>query len=155
MYEVLKTDNDYEILNKEPYTIRRIRNKKVVNRILNKDGYTVVSLNSRNRYIHKVLAEQFIDNPNNYKHVRFKDGNPSNFSLDNLEWADRKTINKHLKRVTKKTNEELKQLDRTEGLSRPQIRRWNKLHGIKDYVEVKYSECDSKEFEGFLGEVNK
>lgn len=35
---------------------------------------------------HKVLAECFIPNPNNYSNVRFKDGNHFNLCVENLEW---------------------------------------------------------------------
>ena len=37
----------------------------------------------------KLIAMQFIENPNNYKFVIFKDGNVNNYSLDNLEWSEK------------------------------------------------------------------
>lgn len=42
------------------------------------------------RYIHRLVAEAFIPNPNNYREVNHKDSNPSNNCVDNLEWCDRK-----------------------------------------------------------------
>lgn len=47
-----------------------------------KDGTTQVSKN-----VHRLVAETFLPNPNNYKLVRFKDGNRDNLHADNLEWC--------------------------------------------------------------------
>lgn len=38
-------------------------------------------------YIHKLVAEAFIPNPNNYIEVNHKDENPLNNSVENLEWC--------------------------------------------------------------------
>ncbi len=40
--------------------------------------------------LHKLLAEVFIPNPNNYKYINHKDENKLNNSLDNLEWCTAK-----------------------------------------------------------------
>ncbi len=37
--------------------------------------------------LHKLLALLFIPNPNNYPYVNHKNGDKTNFSLDNLEWC--------------------------------------------------------------------
>jgi len=38
--------------------------------------------------IHKVLANIFIENPNNYKFAYTKDGDKYNLSLDNIGWFE-------------------------------------------------------------------
>lgn len=57
-------------------------------------GYYSVGLKnngkSTTRFIHRLLAEAFIPNPNNYKVVNHKDENKLNNSLNNLEWCDAK-----------------------------------------------------------------
>ena len=60
----------------------------------NRFGYKFVGLSNekgrKNKMIHRLVAETFIDNPKNYKEVNHIDGNKSNNRIDNLEWCDRK-----------------------------------------------------------------
>ncbi len=37
--------------------------------------------------IHRLVANEFIDNPNNYPQINHKDENPTNNCVDNLEWC--------------------------------------------------------------------
>lgn len=43
-----------------------------------------------NYTIHKLVAETFIPNPNNYSEINHKDENVNNNRVDNLEWCTRK-----------------------------------------------------------------
>lgn len=57
-------------------------------------GYLAVTLckNSKLKhyYVHRLVAEAFIPNPNNLPQVNHKDENKSNNCVDNLEWCDDK-----------------------------------------------------------------
>ena len=61
-----------------------------------KGGYRRVKLysGSRNEHkqfgVHRLVAELFIPNPNNFPCVNHKDENPSNNHVDNLEWCAHK-----------------------------------------------------------------
>lgn len=48
-----------------------------------------------NRYIHRLVAEAFIPNPNNYPVVNHKDGNKLNNVYTNLEWCSYSHNNQH------------------------------------------------------------
>ena len=39
-------------------------------------------------HVHELVAEAFIPNPGNMKHIRHKDGNIRNNRADNLEWTN-------------------------------------------------------------------
>lgn len=54
-------------------------------------GYLKVELykhgKSKVYYVHRLVAETFIQNPNNLPQVNHKDGNKQNNNIDNLEWV--------------------------------------------------------------------
>lgn len=60
----------------------------------NRYGYKFVSISNelcrKNKSIHRLVAEAFIENPNDYKEVNHKDGNKSNNKVNNLEWCSRR-----------------------------------------------------------------
>ncbi len=53
-------------------------------------GYLMVSLSGDQKYVHQIVAENFIVNRNKkrYNIVGFKDGNPLNTTADNLVWTN-------------------------------------------------------------------
>jgi len=62
-----------------------------------KNGYKYVTLYSNNiqkkLYVHRLMAQLYIDNPKNKRTVNHKDGNKHNNCLTNLEWnTDKENI---------------------------------------------------------------
>lgn len=59
---------------------------------LGNSGYYQVRLSKDGKYIyknlHRILAETFIPNPNNYRTVNHINGNKLDNRISNLEWAD-------------------------------------------------------------------
>lgn len=50
-------------------------------------GYYGVKLRNRTYYVHRLIAEAFIPNPDNLPQVNHIDKDRSNNSIDNLEWC--------------------------------------------------------------------
>lgn len=70
---------------------KRVFRGKIKTVNINPNGYKAVGLSRHHKtitkYIHKLVAESFIDNPNNYNVVNHIDGNKLNNCFTNLEWT--------------------------------------------------------------------
>lgn len=69
-----------------------LRNNKIRKPIINpNNGYGTMVLyadhTKRTVYVHRLVAEAFVDNPNGYGFVNHKDENKLNNNADNLEWC--------------------------------------------------------------------
>ena len=66
-------------------------------------GYMYVDLYSKGKtkrkYVHRLVAEAFIPNPENKPYINHKDGNPHNNNVDNLEWCSPLENVKHASKV--------------------------------------------------------
>lgn len=71
----------------KPYT----RDPRAINPISNNCGYLCVELHNRGlakRFlVHRLVAQAFIPNPNNYPEINHIDENKTNNAVDNLEWC--------------------------------------------------------------------
>lgn len=71
---------------------------------INNTGYKVVGLTDKDgrrkvALVHRLIASEFISNPNNLPEVNHKDGDKTNCKADNLEWTTRKGNALHSTRV--------------------------------------------------------
>lgn len=54
---------------------------------VNRTGYKQVVVNNKTQFVHRIVAQTFIANPNNLPCINHKDGNKLNNTVDNLEWC--------------------------------------------------------------------
>ncbi len=99
---ILGYENEYEInIHGEVYSKERyvkcvhngveLRKRRLKKPTVAANGYHVVCLHKEGRgkmhSLHKLIAQTFIPNPNNYTNINHKDGNKLNNNVDNLEWC--------------------------------------------------------------------
>ena len=77
---------------------QKISRKKYFKVILYKNGIP------KTKKIHRLVAEAFIPNPNNYPCVNHRDENPANNFVDNLEWCSYEYNNNYGNHNEKTTN---------------------------------------------------
>ena len=75
--------------------VKSLKRDKVMSPIVRRHGYFGVQLydgkgKQKTYSIHRLVAQTFIDNPNNYAEVNHKDENKTNNCVDNLEWCTHK-----------------------------------------------------------------
>ena len=108
-----------EITNYENYLIYDDGNvfntntNKMLSGSIGENGYKYYRLSKNNVkkmfYAHRLVAEAFLENPNNLPVVNHKDGNKLNNNLNNLEWVSYSDNIKHFHKEIKKSKQNIKQ----------------------------------------------
>ena len=80
-------DSDYEIFNEYPYQIKRKGTNKIIKETIDIDGYVRCSLNLVKYRKHRIIALQFIPNPENLPCIDHMDHNRANNHIENLRWC--------------------------------------------------------------------
>lgn len=101
IWKRIENFNDYYISNfgdiiKDNYKSRNSENSKMkaIKPCIKDNGYLQVNLyqkqnkKSYKKYIHRLVAETFIQNPNNYPIINHKNGVKDDNRVDNLEWCN-------------------------------------------------------------------
>lgn len=90
---------DYQISNFGRVKSFKNGKEKILRYRKSSNGYLNIQLfkdgKSRTFKIHRLVANAFIDNPNNLSEVNHKDGDKTNNIVDNLEWSTRSHNIKH------------------------------------------------------------
>lgn len=114
------------------------------------DGYNQVALYKdgkvKNKYVHRLVAENFIPNPNNLKEVNHIDGNKLNNCVENLEWVSAKQNSTHAVMSKLRILPTYKVIQKT--VRGEFVKQWNSVHEISSYYgydsSVIYKCCENK-----------
>ena len=92
IWKKIKNYDDYEISNLG--NVKSLKSNKILKPSKSSSGYLQVTLckngKTKNFFIHRLVANEFIDKENYKFEVNHKDENKLNNKADNLEWCDRK-----------------------------------------------------------------
>ena len=83
----LIADKDYEININYPYQIRKKENKYIIKESIGSYGYIQCKLNQKMFKKHRLIAEQFIPNPDNLPQVDHINHNRTDNRIENLRWV--------------------------------------------------------------------
>ena len=84
---------------KDNHSKKQLVKEKIRKQIISKTGYYTCMLTKNGNLklfkVHRIVAEAFIPNPNNYPIINHIDGNKLNNNVSNLEWCTRSENQKH------------------------------------------------------------
>ena len=141
MKEIYKDIQGYE----GKYQISNLGNvyslitNKILKPRLTLDGYYQVDLCKngvkKHLYIHRLVAQSFLDNPKNYKIVNHKDENSTNNIVSNLEWCN-STYNNNYGNCKRKISEansiKINQYDLQDNF----IKQWNSMKEASETLKL-------------------
>lgn len=82
------TNGEYEVSN-----LGNVRQTRILKQWNHDKGYLCVNIKGKHKYVHRLVAQAFLDNPNNLPAVNHKDEVKNNNKVSNLEWISIKDNN--------------------------------------------------------------
>ena len=88
-------DNNYEIWNQEPFPIRRKGTDRIIRECIRNDGYAKCCLNRKAYLKHRIIALQFIPNPDDLPEIDHVNTIKTDNRIENLRWVSHSENNKN------------------------------------------------------------
>ena len=82
-----KDVKNYEIADTYPYPIRHKHNHTPLTEYVRDDGYVQCFMNRKQNYKHRLIAQQFVPNENEYRYVIHLNYQCADNHIDNLCWS--------------------------------------------------------------------
>lgn len=141
IWKNIKEFEDYQISNMGRVKSLKFNKQKILKLDETSDGYLTIRLLKNNIIkhigVHRLVAQAFIPNPNNYPQVNHIDENKHNNCVENLEWCTQE-YNMHYGNRTKKMCKEVYQYD----LNGNFVKKWESVAQAKKELKIRHiSEC--------------
>ena len=121
----------------------RYVNEKILVPRKHTQGYLRVSLGKKDYYIHRLVAETFIENKENKPYINHKDGDKTNNKVENLEWCTAKENMLHAFYVLKYAdNDFMKKISNCK--KRKEATKKRRLLNDKQVLEIRKSKESDK-----------
>lgn len=114
IYKDIEGYEEYQISSYGRVKSLKFGKEKILKPIKDKKGYLMVILSKQGTQkhykIHRLVAQAFIDNPNNLPQVNHKDEDKTNNVINNLEWCNQKYNNNYGTRNQRQSEKMSKQV---------------------------------------------
>lgn len=125
---------DYEITKDGKIISLKHNKKREIKGYIDKYGYrrVLIYVNGKRKkyFVHRLVAEKYIPNPDNLPQVNHKDGDKLNNCVDNLEWVTPKENIEHA------INKGFRKANNTTVLNVNQVKEIKKLFETKSMKEI-------------------
>lgn len=104
---------------------------------VNKKGYLTVNIKGKTTYVHRLVAEAFIPNPDNLPQVNHKNTRKNDNNVSNLEWNTNKENMEHSWKngLRDKMYTKVLQYD----LQGNFIKEWSSIKEVKEQLNIRHS----------------